>query len=123
MVNGKSAGFLDATSAGSGPYMLKSFSTFSDIELVANPRYWGTKPFFRRILVRNMDAPTQLAYIRSCRNEIALDLSEAQAESLSAHRSLRINARPGPDIVFLFANTNPQVSQVTVDKHFQSAVR
>jgi len=123
MVNGKPQGFLDATSAGSGPYMLKSFSTFSDIELVANPRYWGTKPFYRRILVRNMDAPTQLAYIRSSRNEIALDLSEAQAESLSGNRSLRINASPGPDIVFLFANTNPQVSQVTADKHFQNAVR
>src|SRR6266436_4204361 len=123
MVNGKPAGFLDATSAGSGPYTLKSFSTFSDLELVANPRYWGTKPFYRRILVRNMDAPTQLAYIRSSRNEIALDLSEAQAESLSGNRSLRINASPGPDIVFLFANTNPQVSQVTADKHFQNAVR
>src|SRR5713226_2424247 len=30
MVNGKQDGFLDATSAGSGPYMLKSFSTYSD---------------------------------------------------------------------------------------------
>src|SRR5260370_31621147 len=103
--------------------MRKAFSTFSDIELVANPRYWGSKPFNRRILVRNMDAPTQLAYIRSSRNEIALDLSEAQAESLSGNRSLRINASPGPDIVFLFANTNPQVSQVAADKHFQNAVR
>ena len=123
MVIGKPDGFLDATSAGSGPYILKSFSTFSDIELVANPRYWGPKPFYRRIVVRNMDAPTQLAYISSSRNEIALDLSEAQAESVSANRSLRVNASPGPDIVFLFANTNPQVSQVTADKHFENAVR
>ncbi len=123
MVNGKPAGFLDAASAGSGPYTLKSFSTFSDIELVANPRYRGPKPFYRRIVVRNMDAPTQLAYISSSRNEIALDLSEAQAESLSANRSLRINASPGLDIVFLFANTNPQVSPVTADKHLENAVR
>jgi len=123
MVNGKQDGFLDATSAGSGPYMLKSFSTYSDIELVANPRYRGPKPFYRRIVVRNMDAPTQLAYISSSRNEIALDLSEAQAESLSANTSLRINASPGADIVFLFANRNPQVSQVTADTHFENAVR
>src|SRR5258708_15590531 len=41
MVNGKPAGFLAATSAGSAPYMLKSFNAFSDIELVANPRYRG----------------------------------------------------------------------------------
>src|SRR5260370_4847908 len=103
--------------------MRKAFSTFSDTELVANPRYWGTKPFNRRIVVRNMDASTQLGYIRSSRNEIALDLSEAQAESLSGNRSLHINASPGPDIVFLFANTNSQVSQVTADKHFENAGR
>jgi peptide/nickel transport system substrate-binding protein len=70
-----------------------------------------------------MNTPTQLAYIRSSRNEIALDLSDGQAESLSANRSLRINVSPGPDMVFLFANTNPQVSQVTADKHFENAVR
>jgi len=51
------------------------------------------------------------------------DRSEAQAESLSANRSLRIDASPGADIVFLFANRNPQVSQVTADKHFENAVR
>lgn len=123
MVNDKPDGVLDSTSAGSGPYILKSFSTFSDIELVANPRYWGPEPFYRRIVVRNMDAPTQLAYISSSRNEIALDLSEVQAESLSANRSLHINASPGPDIVFLFANRNPQVSEVAADKHFENAVR
>jgi len=122
-VRDKPDGFLDGTSAGSGPYILKSFSTFSDIELVANPHDWRPKPFYRRIVVRNMDAPTQLAYIKSSRNEIALDLSAAQVESLSANRSLRINASLGPDIVFLFANTNPQVSQVTADKHFENAVR
>src|SRR5260370_20436152 len=123
MVNGKPDGCLDATAAGSGPYILKSFSTYSDIELVANPRYWGSKPFYRRIVVRNVDAPTQLAYISSSRNEIALDLSEGQAESLSANRSVRINASPGTDFVFLFANRNPHVSQVTADQHFENAVR
>src|SRR5258706_11733964 len=123
MVNGKPAGFLDATSAGSGPYMLKSFSAFSDIVLVANPRHRGPKPFYRRIVVRKMDSPMQLVYITSSKNEIALDLSEVQAESLSANRSLRVNASPGSDVVFLFANANPQVSQVTADKHFENAVR
>src|SRR5260370_23721927 len=59
----------------------------------------------------------------SSRKEMALDLSEPQAESLSANRSLRIDASPGPDIVLLFANTNPQVSPVTADKHFENAVR
>jgi len=122
-VRGKPDGFLDGTSAGSGPYILKSFSTFSDIELVASPHYWRAKPFYRKIVIRNMDARAQLAYISSTMNEIALDLVPAQAETLGANRSVRISASPGPDIVFLFANTNAQVSQVTADKHFRNAVR
>ena len=119
-MNGKTNGFLDGASAGSGPYVLESFSTFSDIELVANSRYWGPKPFYRKVVVRNMDPRTQLAYIGAGKDEIALDLSPIQAATLS---SVHISARAGPDIVFLFANNNPLVSSVTADKHFQNAVR
>src|SRR5713226_9325051 len=36
--------FLNTTSAGSGPYTLKSFSTTSEVDLTANPSYWGPKP-------------------------------------------------------------------------------
>jgi len=78
-MNGKADGFLDGASAGSGPYVLESFSTFSDIELVANSRYWGPKPFYRKVVVRNMDPRTQLAYVGAGKDEIALDLSPIQA--------------------------------------------
>ncbi len=33
--------WLDTTSAGSGPYILKSFSTTTQVVLDANPNYWG----------------------------------------------------------------------------------
>ncbi len=108
---------------GTGPYVLKSFSTFSDIELAANPRYWGPKPFYGRIVIRNMNATTQLAYIASATDEVALDLSPAQAGTLTNDRSVAIKAVTGPDVVFLFANNNPLVSTITAGKHFQNAVR
>jgi len=108
---------------GTGPYVLKSFSTFSDIELIANPRYGGAKPFYGRIVIRNMNAATQLAYIASATDEVALDLSPAQAGTLTRDRSVVIKAVTGPDVVFLFANDNPLVSTTTADKHFQNAVR
>src|SRR5258706_129695 len=100
-----------------------SKALYDTLPSVASARYRRPNPFYRRIVVRNMDSPTQLVYITSSINEIALDLSEVQAESLNANRSLRVNASTGPDIVFLFANANPQVSQVTADKHFENAVR
>jgi peptide/nickel transport system substrate-binding protein len=37
----KAESYLNAHSAGSGPYTLKSFSTTSQVVLTANPTYWG----------------------------------------------------------------------------------
>lgn len=116
-------GIVNPKLLGTGPYVLKSFSTFSDIELTANPRYWGQKPFYGRIVIRNMSAATQLAYIASATDEVALDLSPAQAGTLTNDRSVVIKATAGPDVVFLFANDNPVVSAISADKHFQNAVR
>src|SRR5215472_17937092 len=38
--------FLNSASQGSGPYLLKSFSTTSEVDLTANPNYWGPKPYY-----------------------------------------------------------------------------
>lgn len=122
-VKGKPDGFLDGTAAGSGPYLLKSFSTFSDVELTANPRYRGPKPFYSRVVIRNMDARTQLEYIASASDEVALDLSPAQAGTLSGNRSVAVNWFTSDDLIFLFTNENPRVSFGTSNVHFQSAVR
>jgi peptide/nickel transport system substrate-binding protein len=114
---------VNANLLGSGPYVLNSFSTFSDIQLTANPRYWGRKPFYKRIVIRNMSGQEQLAYIASATDEVALDLSTAQAGTLMRNSSIAIRAVTGADVVFLFANNNPLVSTVTAEKHFQNAVR
>jgi peptide/nickel transport system substrate-binding protein len=37
---------------GTGPYTLKSWSIGNKLELQANPKYWGKKPFLKRIIFR-----------------------------------------------------------------------
>ena len=118
----KAESFLNSTSAGSGPYTLKSFSTTSEVDLVANPSYWGPKPYYNTVVVRNLQAPTQLINIQKGANEIALDLSADQASSLSGS-SLQVKAFPGPNVFFLFSNDNPKISTTTPNKHFQNAIR
>src|SRR5579859_7234227 len=114
--------FLDTTSEGSGPYVLKSFSTTSEVDLTANPNYWGPKPYYNTVVIRNIQAPTQLIDIQKGSNEVALDLSSDQAASLSGS-SVQIKASPGPNVFFLFANDNAKISKITTNKHFQNAVR
>jgi peptide/nickel transport system substrate-binding protein len=120
----KAEAFLNKTSAGSGPYILKSFDTTSKVELVENPSYWNkVKPNFKSVVIRNMQAPAQLLSIQRGTNELALDLSPAQAKPLASSSKVTAKAVAGPNVWFLLANANPEVSEVTSNKRFQNAIR
>jgi peptide/nickel transport system substrate-binding protein len=114
--------FLNSASQGSGPYILKSFSTTTEVDLTANPGYFGPKPFYNTVVIRNIQAPAQLINIQKGSNEVAIDLSSDQAASLNGS-SVQVKASPGPNVFFLFANDNPKISKVTPNRHFQNAVR
>jgi peptide/nickel transport system substrate-binding protein len=120
----KAEAFLNKTSAGSGPYILKSFNTTSRVELTANPRNWGhRKPGFANVVMRNILAPAQLLSVQRGTNEISLDLSPDQAKPLFGNKNLKVQAVAGPNIWFLFANSNAKISTTTSNKHFQNAIR
>ena len=110
--------------AGSGPYLLQRYSTTSQITLVPNPRYWGSrKAAFKTVVIRNMIAPTQLINIQRGKHEIAIDLSADQAQTIKGNKRLNVRTLPSTWIFWLLANNNPQVSSVTSNKRFQQAVR
>jgi peptide/nickel transport system substrate-binding protein len=110
--------------AGSGQYTLKSYSTTSQVTLSPNPKYWGTKkPAFGTVVVRNMLAPTQLLNVQRGSHEVAIDLSADQATSLKGNSKVHVSLQPSTWIFWLFTNNNPQISAVTSNKQFQTAVR
>jgi peptide/nickel transport system substrate-binding protein len=110
--------------AGSGPYVLSSFSTTSQVTLTPNTSYWGSKkPAFSSVVLRNMVAPTQLINIQRGKHEIAIDLSSDQAKTLQGKKNLKVSLQPSTWVFWLFANDNPQLSSITSNKQFQQAVR
>jgi peptide/nickel transport system substrate-binding protein len=109
--------------AGSGPYLLRQYSTTSQIVLEQNPRFWGTKPAFERVVIRNMVAATQFINVQRGQHEVAIDLSAQQAQSLRNNRRLRVVTQPSTWVFWAFANNNPQISSATSNKRFQAAVR
>src|SRR5579862_1637235 len=110
--------------AGSGPYVLKSFSTTSQVVLAPNPNYWGPKkPGFSTVVVRNMIATTQLINVQRGTHEIAIDLSADQATGLKGNKKLNVSLQPSTWVFWLFANNNPKVSTVTSNEQWQQAVR
>jgi peptide/nickel transport system substrate-binding protein len=109
---------------GSGPYVLKTYSTSSQITLVPNDRYWGpSKPRWRSIVIRNLPAAAQLLNVRRGRHEIALDLSGSDARSIRGEKRLHVSLQRSAWVFLLFTNNDPNVSAITANRHFQSAVR
>ena len=106
--------------AGSGPYLLRQYSTTSQIILEQNPRYWGRKPAFERVVVRNMVAATQFVNVQRGAHEVAIDLSAQQAQSLREQPTLSVKTQPSTWVFWLFANNNPDISTATPNKRFQS---
>jgi peptide/nickel transport system substrate-binding protein len=109
--------------AGSGPYLLKQYSTTSQIVLEQNPDYWGPKPAFERVVIRNMVSATQFINVQRGRYEVAIDLSAQQAESMRNNRRVEVRTQPSTWVFWVFANNNPQISAATSNKRFQAAVR
>ena len=119
----KAESFLLSQSAGSGPYVLKSYSKTTQIVIEANPSFWGPKPHFKTVVLRNMPAATQILNVQRGSNEIALDLSARQAATLRTKKNLRVTTNASPNLFNIDINTDPKISPVAANKQIQKAIR
>ena len=119
----KAEPYLLANSAGSGPYVLKSYSNKTQIVLDASPSFWGPKPAFQTVVIRNMPAATQLLNVQRGTNEVALDLSAQQASTLRGKSGLRVVTDASANLFNIDINTDPKISPVAANKDIQTAIR
>jgi peptide/nickel transport system substrate-binding protein len=113
--------WLNDNSAGSGPYVMKSFSTTSQVVLDANPNYWGPKPAWSTIVLRNTSTSAiERLDVQRGTNEIAIDLDPSQTAGMT---NVQIHEGAGPNVLFIFANDNPKISKITSNHDFQEALR
>ena len=111
---------LNTKSAGAGPYTLTSYSTTTQVVLTANPDYWGAKPAYSTIVVKNSQANVQKLDVLRGESQIAVDLSPAQAKGMSG---VQIVNGASANMIFLFLNNSAKISAVTSNADFQQAVR
>ncbi|GAB6919702.1 hypothetical protein JCM9803A_01520 [Rhodococcus erythropolis] len=113
--------FLDSNSVGSGPYKLERNDPGSEIVLVANDQYWGQKPDFTRVVIRNTDTQAQkLSMIRADAPELALDLTGNLLDGLPD--SLNVSMLQDT-IYYTYANADPTVSTTTSNPAFAEAFK
>ena len=96
-----------------------AFSLTTQVVLKANPKYWGPKPAYSTIVLRNTPASVQRLDVLRGGPQIAPTCPQP---------GLRDLGRPGPahrigQRLFLFTNESPAVSKVAANKDFQQAVR
>lgn len=115
--------YLDTHSAGSGPYEIQSADVKSRVELVANPKYAGTKPAYTKVIIKNAQAATQKVDLQSGQAQIATDISPQDANSLTSGG--KISAASGASLYTLYTwfNQQPQYGKVVANTDFLDAVR
>ncbi|SHH01051.1 peptide/nickel transport system substrate-binding protein [Jatrophihabitans endophyticus] len=116
----KAESALNKASAGSGPYVISSFNPASSVSLKRNPKYWGAKPKYDTIVVRNVAANVQKLDVVKGTSQIAVDLSPAQAQGLTG---VTVQRAASPNVFFVYTNSSAQVSKATSNPDFQEAVR
>lgn len=96
--------YLNSTSAGSGPYVLDSYSNTSQVVLRRNPNFWGEPAAYDRIVVRNVqNSQQQQTNLEGGDSQIALDLSARQADAIDRSR-FQVQTVNAPEVLYLGAS-------------------
>jgi len=85
--------WLQSHSAGSGPFMIQSYTPTEELQLVRNPRHWRPPAQMDRIVLRRVpEASTQALQLARGDIDLALGLGQATLETLRRVRSVTIQS-------------------------------
>ena len=110
--------WLKTHSAGSGPFVLKTWKANELVTLEANPNYRHGAPGVKRVIIRHIAEPSaQRLMIEKGDVDLARDLTPDQIVGISGTDGLRIQADPKAALIYMAANAadpilgNPKVAE------------
>lgn len=116
--------FFDQNSAGTGPYMLESWTPQEETVLVRNPNYWGDAPFFDRVIIVNIpEAATQKVALESGDIDLATDLAPDQIASLEGNSDISVYVGLDRWTHFLLMNRDSEIGGPVSDPTVALAIR
>jgi peptide/nickel transport system substrate-binding protein len=94
--------WMASHSAGGGPYILESYDPNTRAVLVANPRYFGKKPYEKRVIVNFVPSdPTSLFQASAGKADVTVGLTLQAAASLRGNACCKIVATDYPTFIFV----------------------
>lgn len=116
--------WFDGNSAGSGPYMIESYTPKVEVVLVRNPNYWSDAPYYDKITVSTIsDSNTQVMMLQRGDVDIAINVDPEQAKQLESAEGITIMDAQSLTMSFLLMNRSEEVGGPIADPKVQQAIR
>jgi peptide/nickel transport system substrate-binding protein len=116
--------WLNENSAGSGPYILDSWTQKEQVILKKNPNYWGEAGNIDTIIFREMTSvDAQITALQNGEIDIALGLNSETAKRLEGAEDITVATGDTALMTFLVMSRNAELSQEMSDPLVQEAVR
>lgn len=115
--------WLNQNSVGTGPYRLVRWERSSQIQLVANPHYWGGKPPFERVVFRHMpDSAVQMLSLQRGDVDAAFNLIPEQVAILNKSKDIWVDSLESLDFVYLALTSEPAFNKYLALKPARQAI-
>jgi peptide/nickel transport system substrate-binding protein len=116
--------WLAKNTAGSGAYMVSSWTPGSKLVLKANPNYWGTKPYFDTVVLQEVASPDdRVLLLKNGTIDIAADLSSDAATRLKGQSGVKVISAPTiAQDMFGFVTNKPPFNDVRVRQAIAYAI-
>ncbi|MCI8417303.1 MAG: ABC transporter substrate-binding protein [Lachnospiraceae bacterium] len=116
--------WLDTTSAGSGPYIIESWTPKEQLVLKKNPNYWGEQKNIDTIIMREMTSvDAQITALQNREIDIALGLNSETAKQLEGVEHVQIEKGVTALLTFLVMSRDESLSPEMSNPLVQQAVR
>ncbi len=115
--------WFDANSAGSGPYVLESYTPKVELVLAKNENYWGEAPAYDKVIVKNVaEYASQVMMVQAGDIDVALNVDAEQAKQLASAEGVQVVDYQSLVISFLIMNCDPAYGPIA-DPLVQKAIR
>jgi len=117
--------WLNQHSAGTGPFVLKSWVVETEVVLEKFEDYWRGPAFFDRVIYRHIpDAATQKLTLEAGDIDVATEIKGDQLVALEANPEVKVIEGGGTDMFFLLCNANPDLTDgIMSDDKVRLAIR
>jgi ABC-type dipeptide transport system, periplasmic component len=116
--------WFDGHSAGSGPYVIESYTPQVEVVLARNKAYWGKAPYYDRIVLKSIKDPAaQLMMLQKKDIDVAFNLGPEQVKQVVGKKGIQVAKAQSMTLTFMLMNRDPSVGGPIANPDVQKAIR